>query len=63
MDKQVIILVALIALVVLAGVQAVQISDVKEIATKGLVVSTNTGQQNVVQSAPASQQPTMVGGC
>jgi len=66
MDKQVIFLIAVIALVVLAGVQAVQISDVKGVVQGGAIVSAGAGDsgnsQQVVQ-APVQQQPAMVGGC
>jgi len=63
MDRQIIILVAVIALVLLIGVQAYQINGLKNEITSGVIVNP-TGQVNP-SSAFAKQRsaPTMVGGC
>lgn len=66
MDKQIIVLIAVVAIVVLSGIQLVQINNMKEnFAIKGLVIE-NSVAQNTAQQIVLPQQastPSMVGGC
>lgn len=62
MEKNVVILIAVIALVIFAGVQAIQINDLKETISTG---TTGYSQANVQNTQPVvtQQAPSMVGGC
>ena len=63
MDKQILVLIAVVILAVLAGVQAVQINDLKENIVSGGVYSNPVARGNIQAARPAQQQPAMVGGC
>jgi hypothetical protein len=63
--KEVVLVLMLVGLVVLSGIQAVQITDLKEDFTTGNVVTSNVvnGVQSPTQQVRTAAQPTMVGGC
>lgn len=66
MDKQIIVLIAVVAIVVLSGIQLVQINNMKEnFATKGFVIGNSVAQSTTQQIAPPQQASasSMVGGC
>ena len=65
MEKEQIILIALIVLVVLAGFQAFEIADIKGEGV-GVSMGGNSQQRTSTSSAPARSAPSsspMVGGC
>jgi hypothetical protein len=63
MDKQLFILVLVVGLVILTGVQAYEISNLKEDMDSGELssLSSTTGYSAATSNQPSA--PTMVGGC
>ena len=64
MDRQIIILIMVVALVALAGVQAIQINNIKGDIADGSIGINGALTQGSAAAAPVRQAaPTMVGGC
>lgn len=63
MDKNLIVLILAVVLVVVAGIQAVQINEIKESVNEGEITGRVVQASNVQGSARQQAAPTMVGGC
>lgn len=62
MDKNLVVLILAVVLVVVAGIQAVQINEVKE-SINGGEISGRAVQASNAQNPSRQSAPTMVGGC
>lgn len=63
MDKNLIVLILAVVLVVVAGIQAVQINEVKESIENGEISGRAVQASNTQSSSNKQSAPTMVGGC
>ncbi len=66
MKKELVITIILVVLLVVSGIQAFQLSDIKDKIRSGSasgLVSARTGSTPATGSAPSNPQYGMVGGC